>query len=315
MALYRLADVLGWAAQTMTQVVKDTVQYENRELRILHNRDLIIQYIQRIHQQESLHLSQSAVSMVRPRQHSLPLVNPTISLPSECDQTDFSLTNTNSSTTLSLPPPLAIIFDLDGTLTMPGAIDYTLMRQELQLLDRSKDIIDYINDHLQAEAQQQAWEIVERIEMNACKLQTLRPHTITLLQQLRLHKIRLAISTRNCPEALDYFFNSYGKDLPLTLFHTLQTRNVIKHEGKFVNKPNPLLATSILHSWEITTTGQQASVYFIGDSLDDMLCGKHAGCSTILVLTDYNQELQQQYPQIIDYTISTFEELINLWKL
>ena len=36
------------------------------------------------------------------------------------------------------------------------------------------------------------------------------------------------------------------------------------------------------------------SVWFVGDSIDDMVCGKLAGCKTCLILTDQNEAVADQ---------------------
>jgi hypothetical protein len=45
---------------------------------------------------------------------------------------------------------LSSSFDMDGTLTMPGQIDFMLMRQRLQITDK-QDILEYV--HALPEAQ------------------------------------------------------------------------------------------------------------------------------------------------------------------
>ena len=57
-------------------------------------------------------------------------------------------------------------------------------------------------------------------------------------------------------------------------------------------------------------------ILFVGDSLDDMICGKKAGCLTCLVITEENKDMSndEKYQHLINYKIQHLNELIHiLW--
>jgi phosphoglycolate phosphatase-like HAD superfamily hydrolase len=54
-------------------------------------------------------------------------------------------------------------------------------------------------------------------------------------------------------------------------------------------------------------------VWFVGDSIDDMVCGKLAGCRTCLLLTDENQKVKDsEYVDIVVKSLSEFGRHIGL---
>ena len=60
-------------------------------------------------------------------------------------------------------------------------------------------------------------------------------------------------------------------------------------------------------------------VWFVGDSLDDMLSGKHAGCRTCLIRTEFNRDLvdTRARDDVIDmyvHTLSEFCQRIGIMK-
>eukprot|EP01012_Entosiphon_sulcatum_P055912 TRINITY_DN7857_c0_g1_i2.p1 TRINITY_DN7857_c0_g1~~TRINITY_DN7857_c0_g1_i2.p1 ORF type:complete len:123 (-),score=16.23 TRINITY_DN7857_c0_g1_i2:360-704(-) len=70
--------------------------------------------------------------------------------------------------------PLAgVVFDLDGTLTVDGAIDFDAMRRAVGIPSTS-DILQHINE-LPPEEREKANGIIEEIEMRAIEKQELQP--------------------------------------------------------------------------------------------------------------------------------------------
>jgi phosphoglycolate phosphatase-like HAD superfamily hydrolase len=48
-------------------------------------------------------------------------------------------------------------------------------------------------------------------------------------------------------------------------------------------------------------------VWFVGDSDDDMKCGKAAGCKTCLILTDYNRRFKDD-KALCDLAVESLSE-------
>jgi phosphoglycolate phosphatase-like HAD superfamily hydrolase len=80
-----------------------------------------------------------------------------------------------------------------------------------------------------------------------------------------------------------------------------------------VNKPDPRVAQHILQSWDVIAdtsadTASAGTVWFVGDSMDDMLCGKAAGCRTCLISTDTNKDLYSSRRDVIDLCVHSLQE-------
>ena len=52
-------------------------------------------------------------------------------------------------------------------------------------------------------------------------------------------------------------------------------------------------------------------MWFVGDSIDDMQCGKAAGCRTCLVRTPHNTDLQEKFPGLVDVAVSSLQEFAD----
>lgn len=56
-------------------------------------------------------------------------------------------------------------------------------------------------------------------------------------------------------------------------------------------------------------------MWFVGDSVDDMACGKLAGCRTALITTGTNNDVVLQSPELVDVVVDHFDELLTYFKL
>jgi phosphoglycolate phosphatase-like HAD superfamily hydrolase len=73
----------------------------------------------------------------------------------------------------------------------------------------------------------------------------------------------------------------------------------------------PTLSLSSCHQvWG----AEPGSVWFVGDSIDDMVCGKLAGCRTCLIITEDNTAViaQTQYVDLAVHSLRDFGLHIGL---
>lgn len=201
-----------------------------------------------------------------------------------------------------------IIFDMDGTLTEPNSIDFKAMyeRNGLKRVPGS-DILTLVNN-LPDERRQAAMNVILEEEMLGIERMMLRPHLHTTLDTLVLSELRVALSTRNCATALEKFIEH--SKIPSSIFHPALHRDSL--DG--INKPDPAVAKHILDHWKVPT-GEEHLVWFVGDSLDDVACGKAAGCSTCLITTDSNHHIVHHNPDLVDLVIDSLDELVHHLKL
>lgn len=213
---------------------------------------------------------------------------------------------------------IGVIFDLDGTLTEAGAIDFKAMYNRIGLNYGNGDIVSQVEAMSCEDQRQNAYDIIEEEEIKALEKVLLRSDTRDCISILNQNKIKIAIATRNCHHAINHFFSL----IELNNETNLKDHKIypLIHRNSFngVNKPDPQVALNILSSWNFgnrVVNGQYNQVWFVGDSIDDMKCGKDAGCWTCLLLTNENQELYTKYPQYIDKTASSLSEFLRYLNL
>ena len=182
-------------------------------------------------------------------------------------------------------PLRGVLFDMDGTLTLPSQLDFVRMRSAAGLPEGAP-IFSSI-EALPADRRAAAWAEIEKIELEATP--QLQPGLATLFAALRTHGLRVGIATRNNPRAVDALVRAAG--LPADTFDPVLTR-----ESDFPDKPHPAIALAAAAAWELPPE----ACMFVGDSPDDMLCGRAAGMATCF-LGDREAEA--------DVAISSLDEL------
>eukprot|EP00600_Ochromonadales_sp_CCMP1393_P005007 CAMPEP_0174955498 /NCGR_PEP_ID=MMETSP0004_2-20121128/1010_1 /TAXON_ID=420556 /ORGANISM="Ochromonas sp., Strain CCMP1393" /LENGTH=199 /DNA_ID=CAMNT_0016203423 /DNA_START=237 /DNA_END=836 /DNA_ORIENTATION=- len=188
---------------------------------------------------------------------------------------------------------------------MPHAINFDAMytRNGLQRRENS-DILTLVNELPSVEQRERALEIILEEEMIGCDRMELRPHLHDLVAAMESAKVPRAISTRNCALACDKFFHK--ANLNEEAFHPRIHRDSLNG----VNKPDPAVAFHILSHWGISPDHAH-KVWFVGDSVDDMACGKQAGCRTCLIATDKNHITLETHRHLVDIRVESLAEFAH----
>jgi len=111
---------------------------------------------------------------------------------------------------------------------------------------------------------------------------------IPFMEFLEAHNIRKAICTRNFEQPVNYLLERY---LNGRLFDPIIDRSFTPP------KPSPQPLLHIASQWQ--TTGDK--LMMVGDSVDDMISGRDAGASTVLLLNKDNRELAKE--PCTDYSV------------
>ena len=195
-----------------------------------------------------------------------------------------------------------IIFDMDGTLTEPNSIDFNAMYVRNGLTKRANtDILTLIGNLPTFEERDAAMKIILEEEMLGCERMELRPNLHNLLEAINKANVRIALSTRNCEIAYQKFV--LKANLQSCVFDPILHRDSLNG----VNKPDPAVARHIMDSWNIKV-GEERLVWFVGDSLDDVSCGRAAGCSTCLIRTGSNEYILRKHPELVDVVVDDLIE-------
>jgi HAD superfamily hydrolase (TIGR01509 family) len=179
-----------------------------------------------------------------------------------------------------------VIFDMDGTLTVP-VIDFALMRRRLAIPEG--DILEVIRSWPEAR-QKDAFAIIEEIEEDGRFRLELQPGAESLMRVLEQRKIPRAILTRNTEKTVRHL---------QTRLHTAFSPIVTRAFPTF--KPDPAPALHICQLWEL----EPARCLLVGDYRDDLTCGKRAGTRTCLLLNDHNR----LFADLADFTVASLADL------
>ncbi len=182
-----------------------------------------------------------------------------------------------------------IIFDMDGTLTVP-TLDFSAMRDDIGL--GSGDVAQEISA-LPPDQQQEAWRIVEQHEAEARQNMQLQPGTTELLRDCRSTGIRLGIVTRNTPQGVDAFCEMFD----------LQFDCILTRAFPFM-KPHPAPVLHILEDWNLA--GSDALM--VGDYVHDIDCGREAGTDTCF----YQNPGHPDHGITANFTVHSMQELSTI---
>ncbi|KAK7343983.1 hypothetical protein VNO77_13154 [Canavalia gladiata] len=170
-----------------------------------------------------------------------------------------------------------IVFDMDGTLTVP-VIDFRSMYKAVlgdgeyrRIKAESPSGIDILShiDTWSPHKQREAYDIIADYERQGLDRLQIMPGAAELCSLLDSKKIRRGLITRNMKSAVDLFHERFG-----ITFSPALSREFRPY------KPDPAPLLHICSLWDI----QPNEVIMIGDSLkDDVACGRQAGAFTCLL--------------------------------
>ncbi|PIM98000.1 putative hydrolase (HAD superfamily) [Handroanthus impetiginosus] len=170
-----------------------------------------------------------------------------------------------------------VVFDMDGTLTVP-VIDFPAMYRAVlgegeyvKIKAENPCGIDILHqiEKWNPDKQKRAYKIIADYEKQGLDRLQIMPGASELCGFLDSKNIRRGLITRNVKEAVDLFHQRFGM-----IFSPALSREFRPY------KPDPAPLLHICSNWEV----QPNEVMMIGDSLkDDVACGKRAGAFTCLL--------------------------------
>lgn len=158
----------------------------------------------------------------------------------------------------------AVIFDMDGTLTVP-VLDFDAMRAELGIAQG--DLATVIGAWPR-ERRAAAWAVIERHEHEARLAMEIQPGAVELVQGLDRAGVRLGILTRNLVESVAHLCDTFGLRFDRVIDRTYG-----------VMKPDPRPVLDMLAAWQVAPT----DALVVGDYVHDIECGRRAGAWTCFV--------------------------------
>ncbi|MCP4589564.1 MAG: HAD family hydrolase [bacterium] len=184
----------------------------------------------------------------------------------------------------------AVIFDLDGTLTVPY-LDFDAIRSEIGL--PPGPILEAL-ERLTPEERAQAQAVLDRHERDAAENSTLRDGACELIGELPRRGYRVGILTRNIRRWTLHVLAKHGLAV-----------DAIRCRDDGVAKPNP---DSVLHLCSELGADPEQS-WMVGDHRFDMLAGVGAGTRTVFLLGDRRSD---PGTNDADHVIRCLTELLHL---
>jgi HAD superfamily hydrolase (TIGR01509 family) len=191
-----------------------------------------------------------------------------------------------------------VLFDFDGTLTLPGALDFPAIKRELNCpLDIP--ILEYL-ETVPAELKPPLMKILESAEEKAAEESLPNVGAEECLLTLRDKGILLGIITRNSLVSVTRALESF-ESVRLYDFSTVITRD------DSLPKPHP---DGVHKACE--RMGLAASeLMVVGDFRFDVLAGKAAGCCSVLLTNGRPSVMAPGDPEP-DFTVTCLEEILKL---
>jgi len=184
-----------------------------------------------------------------------------------------------------------LIFDMDGTLTVP-LIDFKEIRKELSIPSSGGDLAKIIASWPEPR-RTQAWKIIEKYEIYAIENNCLQEGVEAALERFAKANIRLAIITRNTARSTEALLKKLSVE-----FDPILTR-----EFPYI-KPAPEPVLHILDSWQIKAD----ECIMVGDYIHDIESANAAGAFSCYFK---NPDVKHWYEEA-DFTVSSYQELENL---
>jgi hydrogenase expression/formation protein HypE len=190
-----------------------------------------------------------------------------------------------------------ILFDFDGTLTVPGAINFLEIKAFLGC-PSEVPILEFI-ESLNNNEQQKAYSLLDRHEERAARISFPAQDAEGVIRELKKKDLPLGIITRNSLNAVLLALNNFDH-VTADDFAIILTRD----DG--TPKPDPGGVVIAAHKMGIVPE----ELLLVGDFSLDIMAGHAAGARTVLIVHDTTRIIPP-HPEP-DYTINHLRELLPI---
>jgi len=184
-----------------------------------------------------------------------------------------------------------VIFDLDGVL-VKSHLDFKLMRREIFGFDFNEPLLEKIKKISNPTKKDRAWKILERYEREAALTSELNEGIPLLLEVLNKKNIKSSVVTRNSKESVDITNDRFKLN-----FNFIVTRDDAP--------PKPAKEPVLLSCKKMGL--KPKDVMFIGDYEFDMVSGKGAGTTTVLL-----KNSKQPFSQNADIIVDSLKDVLKI---
>ncbi len=202
----------------------------------------------------------------------------------------------------------AVLFDFDGTLTRPGALDFPAVKRAIGC-PPDQYILEWILALSPGEQRDAAEQALERYELEAAEASTPNEGAEELVRRLHESGLAVGVLTRNGRSAVE---SSLRRFTALTAddFDVIVTRD----DAGIAPKPAP---AGVLHAATAMDVPPEQTLV-VGDFLLDMQAGRAAGAVTAYLLNhglpDHGAEAQPEADEC-DFVVGRLTELEDVVRL
>lgn len=191
-----------------------------------------------------------------------------------------------------------VLFDFDGTLTQPGALDFPAIKRELECpLDHS--ILEYLEAQ-PACRRSGLMKILEEREEAAAAASLPNRGAEECLSALKQMETLLGILTRNSLKSVEKALQRF-ESIAIDDFVAVITRD------SSLPKPHPDGVHQAARQMGITPS----ELLVVGDFRFDVMAGKAAGAPTVL-LVNRGRAVMEQGDPAPDYTVGSIKEIVGI---
>ena len=191
-----------------------------------------------------------------------------------------------------------VLFDFDGTLTLPGAIDFRAIKERLGC-PIDEPVLEYLESQ-PVTTRIELTKILEEVEKDAAR--TSRPNDGAEKCVFSLKKIglRLGILTRNSLSSVEQAFKNF-ESVSMGDFDAVITRE------DSLPKPHPQGVLEAAAQMNVLPE----ELLVVGDYRYDVMAGKAAGAKTVFLSNGGSSLMSPDDPEP-NYTFSCLEELFEV---
>lgn len=194
----------------------------------------------------------------------------------------------------------AVLFDFDGTLTVPGLLDFPAIKKAVKCPDNST-ILEFIAGLASEKERKKAMSVLEEYEEKAAKMASPNEDAEELLGRLKDLNLKLGILTRNSIRSVKTAMKSFRR----ISRHDFSV--VITREHGLRLKPHPDGVLEACRLFGIAPT----ELMVVGDYIYDIQAGQTAGALTVFIESSHTAKWPDPPA---DFTIKRLDELRGIFE-
>jgi hydrogenase expression/formation protein HypE len=189
----------------------------------------------------------------------------------------------------------AILFDFDGTLTVPGLLNFAALRKTLGCPE-ALPVLEFINSLPSNEARTEAHRILDEFEIGAAAQSRANAGAEELVLRLRSRGLKIGILSRNSLRSILRAIENFHR------VHPSDFEIILSRDDAIPPKPDP---ASVLEAADRMST-PPGRILVVGDYIFDIEAGRQAGANTVFLTNGSPKEVPMDGA---DFTIELFRPL------